>query len=92
MSSTPVSAKEAKSAFKNAIILTCEANGVDTRNGFGTTDECFNNFETFASDHCFNKLTDFDNKIYTSKFALIADFHVFDSCAMDIIWLKFNAK
>ena len=85
VSSTPVSAQQAKIAFKNVMIGTCKVNGVDTVNGFGTTNECLNNFETLASEYCFDQLTDFEGKVYTSKSDLIADLKAFDLCAMDII-------
>lgn len=83
--STPVSAQEAKAIFKSAIIKTCEVNGVDTINGYGTTAECINNFETFVSEHCFDQLTDFDSKIYTSKPVLRDDFSTFFSCAASML-------
>jgi hypothetical protein len=85
---TPVSAQQAKIAFKDVMFGLCKVNGVDTDNGFGTTDECLNNFETLASEYCFDQLSDFESKVYTSKLDLIADLKAFNLCSMDIVMGK----
>ncbi|WP_354623051.1 hypothetical protein [Psychromonas sp. MME2] len=85
LSSTPVSAQEVKPVFKDSMISNCKLNGANTENGFGTTAECINNFETLASDRCFGQLADFEGKVYASKRALMADFLVFNSCASAIV-------
>lgn len=82
---TTVTAQDVKIAFRKVAIQTCEVNGVDTHNGFGTTAECLNNFERFARKQCFEKLTGFDNKTYTSRLELRDDFITYDRCVMDII-------
>ena len=89
VSSTSVSAQEAKVAFNNAMIELCEVNGVDTINGFGTTAECLNKLETVASEYCYSQITDFDSKTYTSAFDLKADYIVFDLCVTDIVGGEF---
>jgi hypothetical protein len=72
-------------AFKDVVFRICKASGSDTRNGFGTTDECLNNFETLASDYCFGQLVDFKGKVYRARSVLKADAVEFTSCSLDIM-------
>lgn len=81
----PVSAQEVKIAFSEAVIQTCEVNGEDIRNGFGTTIECVNKYKKFAKEQCIKKLSDFDSKTYTSRLELRDDFITYNRCAMKII-------
>lgn len=81
----PVSAQEAKAVFKGDMIDICEQNPGTTIHDFGTTAECINNFETLASDQCFQQLVDFESKVYASKRELKVDFLTFELCAVQII-------
>ena len=85
VASTPVSAQEAKPVFKLSVLDICEINGVDTVNGFGTTEECINNFEISASDYCFGQFVDFDSKVYDSQFVLKNDLFAYRKCSIEIV-------
>ena len=85
VSSTPVSAEEAKPIFKDSMVETCKVNGVDTINGYGNVDECRSNFETLASEHCFDQISDFEGKIYKSKEEVMADLLDFNLCSTMIV-------
>ena len=85
LDSTSVSAQEAKIIYKLLVINLCETNGVDTVNGYGTTDECINNFEISASEYCFGQFVDFENKVYDSQIALKNDAVAYMNCSTYIV-------
>ena len=87
VASTPVTSEEVKEALNNAIIGVCEVNGADTINGFGSTDECINNFENLARETCPEQLVNFEGKIYTSKLDLEVDMKQLFLCSVAIIRL-----
>ncbi len=80
--SSSVSSVEAKVAFRKSIGNLCEINGGDSENGWGTTQECLEKFETVSKD-CFQDITDFDNKEYLSKKELKSDFSLYFRCTAD---------
>ncbi|WP_354623053.1 hypothetical protein [Psychromonas sp. MME2] len=88
VSSTPVSAQEARPVFKGAMIDICERMARINENVYGTAVECTHNFERLASEQCFEQLTDFDGKIYNSLSVLITDIETYQACASDIIYLE----
>lgn len=79
--STPVTSDEAKSVFKTMAILTCETNGKDPQNGFGTTAECLRKLENGTHEMCIGRVFGSSSKIYNSKSILKADFSTYFKCA-----------
>ncbi|WP_435236392.1 hypothetical protein ACR30L_02065 [Psychromonas sp. PT13] len=86
VSSSSVSGREVKLAFNNEMHSICEQNGVDIRNGFGTTEECINRYEKRASAFCFDKLPNLEGKVYTSRLEIKADYKIFILCSMKLSW------
>ena len=87
VASSKVSSKEVKPALINLIIQMCEVNGVDIRNGFGTVEQCLGNFEVDAEKSCFDKIHDFEGKVYSTKPEIKADVAVYLDCVTDYIWI-----
>lgn len=85
VSSTPVSAQEARPVFKESVINACETMARIDENVSGTAAECINNFERLASEQCFNKLVDFESKVYTSFSTLKADLLAYHACTGAIV-------
>lgn len=79
--STPVTSDEAKSVFKTMVILTCETNGEDIKNGFGTTEECLAKLENRTHKMCTDRVFGSSGKNYNSKILLKADFSTYFKCA-----------
>jgi len=92
VSTTPVSAEELKIAFEELMIHTCNLNGKNIRNGFGTVDDCLYNFDTLAAEQCISQIDDFESKIYYSKEKIKSDFYLLNKCADNIITKAYLSK
>ncbi len=74
-----VSSAQAEVAFRNAVINLCEINGVDPRNGFGSTEQCLSRFEA-ASLGCLDEINDFGSKEYSDSNDFEKDFTLYFRC------------
>lgn len=79
LASETVSSEHAEVAFRNAVINMCEINGVDQKNGFGTTEQCLSRFEA-ASLGCFDDISGFRSKEYSDSREFEKDFSEYFHC------------
>ena len=92
VSTTPVSAEQLKAAFEELAIYTCHLNGEDVSNGFGTVDNCLDNFETLAKEQCISQIKGFESKIYNTEKELKSDFTQLNLCSDNIITKAYLSK
>lgn len=81
VSSTPVTADEAKVAFNLAATQLCSVNGTDPANGFGTTDECLNRLSQGVDAKCVSLAIRNPEKPFTSQAELKSAFSTYLHCA-----------
>lgn len=77
-----VTSVQAEIAFSNAVKVICTTNGVDSNNGFGTTEECLARFEA-ASPGCFDNVDGFSDKEYVDVTEFKADFSTYFHCTSE---------
>jgi hypothetical protein len=82
---TPVTSAEARAAFRTIVRNVCRINGVDPKNGYGTTEECYARIDTNSDSMCAAKVPKFENKTYHSKTELMSDFKIYGDCALSDI-------
>lgn len=92
VSTTPVSAEQLKAAFEELAIYTCHLNGKDNRSGFGTVDDCLDNFVTLAKEQCISQIDGFKSKTYNSVKELKSDFTQLNLCSDNIITEAYLSK
>ena len=92
VATTPVSAEEFKAAFEELAIYNCHLNGKDTRNGYGTLDDCLYNFETLAKKQCISQIDGFKSKTYNSVKELKSELLQVSLCSDNIITEAYLSK
>ncbi len=83
--SKPVTTAEARAAFKAIVRNICRINGVDPKNGYGTTEECYARIDSHSDSMCAAQVPVFENKTYHSRTELISDFKIYGNCALSDI-------
>jgi hypothetical protein len=83
--STPVTSEEARAAFRAIVKNVCQINGVDPKNGYGTTEECYSRLNSHSDPMCAAQVPGFENKTYHSKTELSSDFKIYAECALSDI-------